>query len=242
MLFDLQSRRRRNFVKVIYLGLAVLMGGGLLLFGVGTGSGVGGFLDIFKSNGSTASSQISSVERTAERRVRLHPSDPQALAALIKARYQNAGQGTNYDSTTNTFTSSGRAELRKAGTVWQRYLALVRNPDPTLARDMATAYSQDGVNQPADAATAMEIVAGAQPSYTAYATLAEYAYLAGQSRKGDLATAKAVQMAPSAQQTSIKAQLAAIKRQALAAQVQRAVQNGTTSSAPAPGGGTRGVG
>jgi hypothetical protein len=41
MLFDLRSRGRRRTVQAVYLGLAVLMGGGLILFGVGTGSGIG---------------------------------------------------------------------------------------------------------------------------------------------------------------------------------------------------------
>lgn len=244
MLFDLQSRRRRNLVKVIYLGLAILMGAGLLLFGIGMGTGAGGFLDIFRNNGPSASSQVSSAEKSAERQVRLRPTDAQAWARLVQVRYQTAGLGGNYDSASQTFTTSGRAELAKAATAWQRYVALDRTPDPTLARDMANAYAVDGLNQPAQAANAMEIVTAAQPSYTAYATLAEYAYLAGQTRKGDLAAARAVQMAPSAQQRLLRNQLVSIKSQALRAQVQRAIQSGggSTSTAPAPGGGAKGVG
>ena len=44
MLFDLQGRRRR-MVQATYLILAVLMGGGLVLFGVGSGSISGGLFD-----------------------------------------------------------------------------------------------------------------------------------------------------------------------------------------------------
>jgi len=73
MLFDLQSRGRRTAVKIIYLGLALLMGGGLLLFGIGTGTGSGGFLDIFSNGGTSTSSQVSSAEKSAARLVRLHP-------------------------------------------------------------------------------------------------------------------------------------------------------------------------
>ena len=243
MLFDLQSRGRRRFVKVIYLFLAVLMGGGLLLFGIGTGTGAGGFFDVFRGNGSSTSAQISAAETRAVRQTRLHPSDPKAWAALATARFQTAGQGKNYDPATNTFTTSGREELAKVASAWQRYLKLTSKPDPTLAREMATTYSQDGLDQPAQAAAAMEIVTAAQPSYTAYATLASYAYLANQVRKGDLAAAKAVQLAPSAQQRLLRTQLSQIKTQALRANVARALkQNGTTSTAPAPRGGTKGVG
>ena len=37
MLFDLRGRGRRRTVQVIYIGLAILMVGGLLLFGIGGG-------------------------------------------------------------------------------------------------------------------------------------------------------------------------------------------------------------
>ena len=47
MLFDLRSRGRRRAVRVIYVGLAVLMFGGLVLFGVGAGNGLGGLLNAF---------------------------------------------------------------------------------------------------------------------------------------------------------------------------------------------------
>jgi hypothetical protein len=45
MLFDLRGRHRRRAVKVLYVGLALLIGGGLILFGVGAGTGGGGLLN-----------------------------------------------------------------------------------------------------------------------------------------------------------------------------------------------------
>ena len=101
MLFDLQSRGRRNFVKVIYLGLAILMGGGLVLFGIGTGTGGGGLLDVFNGGGSSTSAQVSSPEKKAAERSDCNPQDPQAWADLARARYQTAGLGENYDQTAN---------------------------------------------------------------------------------------------------------------------------------------------
>ena len=44
MLFDLRGRGRRNTIKVIYIMLAFLMGGGLVLFGIG-GNTSGGLVD-----------------------------------------------------------------------------------------------------------------------------------------------------------------------------------------------------
>jgi hypothetical protein len=243
MLFDLQSRGRKNFVKVLYLGLAILMGGGLVLFGIGTGTGGGGLLDIFTDGGSSTSSLVSSAEKRANRAVRLHPRDPQAWADLTRARYQTAGLGENFDQTANrgigAFTAEGREKLATAAAAWQRYLTLEpEEPDTTLARLMATAYSEGGLNDPAQAANAMEIVTEAQPSASAYATLAQYAYLANQLRKGDLAAARAVQLAPRAQRRLVRSQLTLFKRDAIRQAAQGAPQRAT----PPPSGGTEGVG
>lgn len=226
MLFDLQSRNRRRFVKVIYLGLAVLMGGGLLLFGIGTGTNQSGFFDLLNNNGGGGTAQISSAEKQADRAVRLNPSDAAAWATLAKLRFQNA----EYNDQTQSFTSKGKQQLASASQAWQRYLALnPPHPDPAVARMMATAYSETALNQPSNAAGALEIVAAADPSAVNYASFAQYAYLAGDTRKGDLASAKAVQLAPPLQRSLYKKQLAAAKKKALQSAVQKAVQGGTTT-------------
>jgi hypothetical protein len=233
MLFDLQSRNRRNVVRVIYLGLALLMGGGLILFGIGTGTGGGGLLDIFTGGGSSTSAQVSSAEKRANREVRLHPRDPQAWADLTRARYQTAGLGENYDQATNAFTSSGRDKLREAGTAWNRYLTLEPDhPDAALARLMAIAYSEVGIADPAEAASAMEIVTEDSPSASSFATLAQYAYAANELRKGDLAAGKAVELAPEAQKRLLRGQLHGLRAQLLRQRAELARGQG----AAAPGG------
>jgi hypothetical protein len=249
MLFDLQSRGRRGFIKVIYLGLAILMGGGLILFGIGTGTGGGGLFDAFSGDGSSTSALVSNVEKRATREVRANPQDPAAWADLARARYQTAGLGENYDQTANqgagAFTKSGIVKLRQAATAWQRYLTLdPKRPDAVLARLMAQAYSEVGLNQPARAAEAMEIVTEEQPNASSYSALAQYAYIADQMRKGDLAAARAVQLAPAAQRKLVRAQLDNLKRQVLEAAAQRTLEEGRAGGgAPAPrGGGTQGVG
>lgn len=230
MLFDLQSRRRRGVVKVIYTFLAILMGAGFILFGVGTGAGLGGFFDLFNNNGTSTKNQVSALERRAVRETRLHPQDPKAWAELTRARYQ----GAEYDNTNQTFTDAGRAKLQQAATAWQRYVALDSKPDPTIARLMATAYSETGLNEPAQAASALEIVTAVQPTSANFGALAQYAYLANETRKGNLAAAKAVALAPKAQQAAVKRQLANVRRQILQRQVQQAVQSAGTTTAPAP--------
>ena len=230
MLFDLQSRGRRGAVKVIYLMLAVILGGGLILFGVGTGTGGGGLLDVFKGGGSNPTAQISSLEKRADREVRANPRNPQAWADLARSRYQTAGQAPYFDQTQDAFTEAGKAKLETAASAWKRYLALnPPHPDATLARLMATAYSEVGLNDPASAASALEIVTQAQPSGNSFGLLAQYAYLAGQVRKGDLAAAKAVQLSPSTQRKLVQARLETIKRQAIQQQIQKSLQSGKKS-------------
>lgn len=227
MLFDLQSKGRRNVVRIIYLWLAILMGGGLVLFGIGTGVEGGGLLDIFSNGGSDTSAQVSRAETRANRAVRQNPQNAEAWADLTRARYQTAGLGENYDSATNSFTEAGREKLATAAVAWQRYLRLERDrPDVSLARLMAIAYDQAGLNKPAEAAAAMEIVTEQQPSAAAYGTLAQYAYLADQMRKGDLAAAKAVELAPTAQQRLVRRQLADLKQEIIRQQVQDALDSG----------------
>lgn len=244
MLFDLQSRGRRTVVKIIYVWLAILMGGGLILFGIGTGTGGGGLLDIFTDSGQSTSSQVSDAEKQANRAVRLRPQDPQAWGALARARYQTAGQGGNYDPAANegagAFTEQGREKLESAVAAWQRYLDLdPRRLDPTLAQLMANAYADTGLGRPAEAAEAMEVVTELRPSASAYATLADYAYRADQLRKGDLAAAKAVQLAPEAQRRLLRSQLILSKRNAIRAAAEDAIRNPPAS----PRGGERqGVG
>ena len=51
MLFDLRAGGRRRLVQVVYLFLAILLGGGLVLFGVG-GATSGGLFDAFRENSS----------------------------------------------------------------------------------------------------------------------------------------------------------------------------------------------
>src|SRR2546421_10621868 len=134
MLFDLRSRGRRRTVQAVYLGLALLMGGGLVLFGVGAGNGFGGLLNAFNGGGGSGAqqAQVSSEEKAALRATKARPNDPSAWAALVQARFSNAGQGSNYKPTTQSYTASGKKELAQLGQNWQRYLQLTKSPDSNM--------------------------------------------------------------------------------------------------------------
>src|SRR4051794_16504007 len=124
MLFDLRGKGRRNTVRGIYLALALLMGGGLVLFGVG-GSVSGGLLDAFKSNGGgSTSSTFEKRVKVLEKRVQANPQDAAAWKELARARYQATSTGDNYDQSTSSFTPKGIAKLGEVEQAWDRYVAL----------------------------------------------------------------------------------------------------------------------
>jgi hypothetical protein len=205
MLFDLRSRGRRRTVQGVYLFLAILLGGGLVLFGVGAGNGLGGLLNAFNGGGSTSGQKavVSQQEKNAIRATQVSPDSAQAWANLVQARWTAAGQGANYNSSTGQFTASGLNELKLASQDWQRYLQLTKNPDPNLAVLAARAYA--GQQNYAGEASAWDIETLADPSAAkGFECLAVSAYAAGQTRKGDLASAKAVSLVPKSQQTLLK--------------------------------------
>jgi hypothetical protein len=212
MLFDLRSRGRRRTVQAVYLGLAILLGGGLILFGVGAGNGIGGILNAFNGGGgSSAQKQIvSQQEKTALAQTKADPNNPAAWASLVSARFTNAEQGTNYNSTTGEFTSDGKAELQRMAQDWQQYLKLTKKPDPDLAVLAARAYGQLG--DYAQQASAWDIFTLQNPSQAkGFECLAASSYAAKQDRTGDLAMAKALSLVPKSSRASLKQSIQAAK-------------------------------
>jgi hypothetical protein len=209
MLFDLRGRGRRRAVQAIYLSLAILMGGGLVLFGVG-GATSGGLLDAFKS-----SSGQTSVDKVFQKRVdkaeagiKARPSDPKAWAELTRVRFQQAGSGNGFDQNQGAFTDKGKEELQGAASAWNKYLTLTDKPDDTVAALMVQAYSSSGLNQPGEAVSAMEIIIDRRPATAPlFVQLAALAYQARQTRKAELASKKALALTPKDDREQIQAQL-----------------------------------
>jgi hypothetical protein len=224
MLFDLRGRGRRRTIKVVYITLALLMGGGLVLFGIGGGGAMqGGLVDAItgSSGGDTGAERFEQRERDALRATQTRPQDPAAWAELARARVQAAGIGDNFDPNTAQYTESGKAKLASAAEAWNKYLALdPEKPDDRVAGLMVRAFDQTALNRPADAARAQEIITDARPSATTYATLAIYAYQAGQTRKGDLARQEALDRADKSERNVLKQQLDQAKQAATAQAVQ----------------------
>ena len=217
MLFDLRSRGRRRTVQAVYLGLAVLMGGGLILFGVGTGSGIGGLLNAFTGSGSNQQNSIISQQvKTAEHQVKLNPSSAAAWGNLLSARFETAST-SGYNQSTQTYTTAGKQQLAGVGTAWQRYTQLTQNPSQTYAIFAARAFGTLG--QYSNEAGAWEAVTQSNPSSTkGFECLAISAYAASQTRKGDLAAAKAASMVPKANRKTLISEIDTAKTQPSLAQ------------------------
>ncbi len=219
MLFDLRGRGRRRAVQAIYLSLAILMGGGLVLFGVG-GATSGGLLDAFKSDSGSQSVSDTFKKRIdkAQTGVKLHPTDAKAWAELTRVRFQQAGTGDGFDQNNSVFTDKGKAELRDTEAAWNKYLTLTNKPDATVAALMVQAFSTSGLNEPDKAVNAMETyIDGVTASGPLYVQLASLAYQAGQTRKAELASEKAISLTPKDDREQIQAQLDSAKQAAAAA-------------------------
>jgi hypothetical protein len=232
MLFDLRGRGRRRAVQMIYLGLAILMGGGLVLFGVG-GATSGGLLDAFKND--SGSQNVSDVFKkriaSAEKAVAARPTDPKAWAELTRVRYQQAGSGDGFDQNQAVFTDKGKDDLRQTEAAWNKYLTLTKKPDGNLAIIMVQAFGQTGLNEPDKAVSAMEVyLQGRDPTGPLYVQYAALAYEAGQTRKAELASKKALALTPKDDREQIKAQLDAA-RQAASATASSATPSTTTTPA-----------
>ncbi len=233
MLFDLRSRGRRRSVKVIYTGLALLLGVGLIGFGVGSVGGGSIFESVGREGGggSTYAAKITA----AKKQIAKDPSNAAAWVALTEAQLHEATGAEDYNSTTESYTAKGRQQLRKAASSWNHYLAL--NPSPPsvkLAREVANIFSTTALNEPPNAVAALQIVIAAEPpSASLYSQLAEYAYLAHNESQGDLAAKKAVALAPKSKRLLLESELERVKR---------SVKEKTASSTAAAGAGTSSAG
>jgi hypothetical protein len=214
MLFDLRGHRRRA-VQVIYLLLAILMGGGLVLFGIG-GSVSGGLLDAFKDGGGGGGNGNEAIEKRVdrlERRVAANPANTAALQELVRDYYGLAT--TQQESSTTKFPDEAKDELRKAASAYQRYVSEARNkPSSATATYALRVYDVGALNRPKEAQKAASIIAEAENDASSYLQLVAYASLARDTRTADLATQKAVDLAPKDQKKAVEQQAEQLKKSA----------------------------
>jgi hypothetical protein len=242
MLFDLQSPGRRNVIRVVYALLAVLLGGGLIFFGIG-GNVSGGLFDAFDSGGGGGGGNPFEDEiNTAEERLQQNPQDTATLAELVQLHYQ-AGQNqieVDQDTGAQSLTEDGEQELREGADAWDRYLKASEKGgqppansvslvavntfailgDTSLSQAVAASSGTEALEKAnsavtswSDAAAAQQIVADAQPAAEAYAKLAFFLYRSGDSQGGDQAAARARELAKPNEESSLDQSLNQLKKQ-----------------------------
>jgi hypothetical protein len=212
MLFDLRGRGRRRTVKTIYIGLAVLIGVGLVGFGVGGGLSGGGILNATSNNEGAGGASFASKIKKYEKLTKTQPSNPTNWEQLAKNLLHEAGN-EGYVTSTGAPTGKGKELYRRASQAWVSYLSLnPPNPNPELAQLVYVIYGEAGLNEPAKAVQALNYVVERRPTAAYYAQLAEFAYKAKNTRLGDLAATKAVSLAPANEQARVKNELAEVKK------------------------------
>jgi hypothetical protein len=212
MLFDLRGRRRRA-VQATYLTLAVLMGGGLVFFGIG-GDVSGGLFDAFSDrSGSDGNSQLEERIDRSEERLQANPRNEAALKALVRDNFALANASLQSGAT--QYPDEAKDDLRQASTYWQRYLEVAEDqPDASLARLALAVYDLNALNQPKRAAAAMRIVAEDENDSQNYLALVQRAAAAGDKRTANLAAQKAVDLAPKKRRKEVKKQAEQLKKPA----------------------------
>jgi hypothetical protein len=230
MLFDLRGRRRRA-VQATYLTLAVLMGGGLVLFGIG-GNVSGGLFDAFKGGGGSSGDQQARkrVEREQKALAR-NPRDAAILKALVRDQYQVATSQIPQSAT--SLPEGSRKTMLQASRYWQRYLAVEKGKrDPAVANIALQMYG--ALSQPKGALQAATIVAEGNPISANYLNVVRYAALAGDNRTADLAGQKAVELAPKSAKSNIRQQVKQAKQAGKQAAQQSAGQSAGQSGRGTP--------
>ncbi|MDO9410160.1 hypothetical protein [Patulibacter sp.] len=220
MLFDLRAPGRKRAVQVVYVVLAVVLVGGTILFGVGTG-----LPGIFGGNSNSASTQSLSDQNqdrldALEKRVAANPRDAAAWGSIASLRYAAGVEQIPQDAT--AATPEAKEQFTRAAAAWSKYLALKPDPvDVQVANRMATAFSPENLNRPADWADAQGLSTQAVeekseadgtpvPAET-YIALLQAQYAAKRERLAKITETKLRDVAPKSDEKLIDATIALAK-------------------------------
>ena len=148
MLFDLRGRGRRRVVQVIYVGLAVLIGLGLIGFGIGGGFGGGGLFTAATNN--EGAIEVELRQRSQEVR-KAHQAAASEHRRVGKADARAAARSGRRKrrSQNGQLTSKGKELFSQAANSWRTYLALnPPKPSAQLAANMQRIFGEEGPQRP----------------------------------------------------------------------------------------------
>lgn len=232
-------------MQVTYLGLALLMGGGLVLSGIGSDAS-GGLLDAFiggdgQTDKGDAQKPFNNQIKAAEQQLRTNPRDQAALATLVRAHFGLAGleQEQSEDGAQVAISDKGIEEMRKAEQAWRRYVR--SNPqriDTGLAATAIQIYRVVGLPQDQKDKNELFVaparaLAEQENSVDAYIRLVAVATQAGDTRTAGLAERKALTFAQSKDEEATIKERIETEKAAASSQTSGAGGNG---AAPPTGG------
>ena len=167
----------------------------------------GGLVDAITQGGgsATAGTTASSHAAKAQASTKASPKDAAALGRLARARFNLAGTGDNVDQSTGNYTAAGAEQLRAAAAAWDRAPEAAGKQAAGRARGLPHG---PGLRRASATSRRRSRRRRSSPrhdrdSAAAYATLATLAYLAGQTRKGDLARQKALALTEADQRETL---------------------------------------
>jgi hypothetical protein len=268
MLFDLRSPGRRRVIKVIYGGLAFLMAGGLIFFGIGSDAS-GGLSEIFSGNSGEDTGFEDQID-DANERLETNPQDKAALIELVEAHYRAGTSRIEIDEETGQqdITAEAEEELQRGADAWDQLqkvsgkqgapsstALLAVQIFSTIAQgdlaDAAAGSGQEALDHADDslanwqaAAEAQEVATGQRKDAESYANLAVYLYSAGNFEAGDAAAQQAAAAAKGDEAKELEKELKGAEQQAR--QISTAIESyrkqlaKAGAQAGAPGGGATG--
>lgn len=205
MLFDLQGRRK-TAIKVVYLGLAILLAGGLVLFGIGSNVS-GGLSDVFTGGG--GDSEYEKAVEEAQSAVTANPDSKEAWEELIASRYSLAGLGWNDE--TQSFDDDGVKQLDLMLKDWKKYQKLSgEKPDLDTASYAVNAFiAKEDVK---GAQETQMIIVELEPNAANYLALMRFALSGGDSRIADASAIKATELATKDQEKAVASEIKQLRK------------------------------
>jgi tetratricopeptide (TPR) repeat protein len=240
MLFELGGKRKR-FIQVIYVFLALLLGGGLIFFGIG-GSAPGGLGDAIGlgGGGGNDNPEFQAKIEKAQQTLQTNPDNTKALLELARNEYLNGQAALEVDDQGITvLTEDAVNDFEAAVDAWEHYLDVTKGkPDESVAALMIQAYQNirfESTNFASierrleGAQTTAEILAQARPGPNSYLALASAAYAAGDTKTAEKAADKALAAVGESSKAAMEQQLKAAKRTGAA--IQKEIKRGKKSGA-----------
>ena len=208
--------------------LAVAFAGSSIIFFVGSGFNAGSIFDIFDQGGAnTGEDQVKKYKEKLETK----PDGMNALLGLARAQYTVATSGDNFDQQNGLFKEGALEPLEASTKAWERYLKLdPKKIDLEVANVVVRAY--DGLQEYEEAADTQELILDVRPSSGGFAQLATYAYLAEQTKKGDLAAERAIELAEKNRKKAVERRLDKIKKDVQQQIAQQAAAEAGGGTAP----------